>query len=1395
MIGGCPGTWGEWINMDKPSSGAGDLETITRHMRQKQGCKEPMGIDMRVASNDEPYYTAGNPVRVGWRFGLSCLNGFQPAGSKCADFKVRYCCPGVAPPEATTCPGLKLPARGSMTPARARRPMKIGATVRFRCRGGYIMEGFTSTSCLTGGKWSTEVPTCTKIEKQSCILGRVPVNGERRPKFRSNFNLGDKVTFSCRRNYKLSGNNELICSPGGTWNLPVPTCEKEEAKPQGPKGLTYCRGIGDPHYTTFDKKKFDFQGDCSYIFTKYSGSEHENFQVEVINIHRGRKLDVSWLGRAIITVFGQKINFNPGREIRVNVSFDGRHSLAVAVPPEYFGGKLEGLCGNFDGDENNDIVVDGVENPNAHGNRHITDTKTDCIREDLKDSECSKTGASARFRARCAVITEVGGVFSACHAVITAQTFFEDCIFDVCVYGGADVALENAVAAYAEACNDAGVRIGKWREVTKTPLPCPANARYELCATKCPATCSDRSPKCASGCVEGCVCNNGFVLSGNQCVRRSKCGCTFEGKYYLNGQTILTNGCTRRCTCRAQGMVCMDVKCKARQTCGKNEKGREACQATETARCRIMGGSQYNLFDKVGIQRFNGKCSYRLAESCGLAEDDESWFSVYIKNEERRNRKNKAYVNSVTVKLGQNIEITLMKGGMAMVNNRRVRAVQNDMFSIRRRGRGAIVLNTMHSLRVRLNNNGVLVRVPSTYMGQMCGLCGNYNKDPTDDMQMSDGSMAEDFNEFGLSHEVESCGEPIPDPVTCTDDMRAKWSTKTTCGAIMDRDGVFKACISEDSVNYMEACIYDACSTNGDQSSFISAFEQYAADCRAGGVRLCDWKKQFGYDRVQCPEHSTYNPCATVCQDTCLNPTASLTCDSAETVEDCECDFGYIRDGDQCVRSQQCGCTVGGSYVSMGGMVQGNDDNAVCECRGQNNIFCSCNSGYRLKDDVCTAIDLNTCRQNLGRSCSRRARCSVDEAGQYSCQCKAGFIGNGFRCRNACRQRYGRWCNKNAVCVRGGDGAYMCRCKNNFFGNGLYCASGRARSRCHRRFGRTCNENASCQRDSRRGFVCRCNRGYFGNGFNCQGGTPKDRCHELYGQVCGANARCNNVDGEYKCQCVGEYFGDGFECEKDDDEDEKEEEFDPEGCRKRYGRRCSRRGRCVREGGEYMCKCNDNYVGNGLRCRNPCRARYGRRCNANARCVRRDDGQFECRCNDGYWGSGLYCGSGESRTRCHRRFGRRCSDNAECQNGDDGQPKCACKYGFFGNGFYCSSGEPKDQCHRRWGRMCGPNSRCNNVNGEYQCQCNDNYFGDGFDCDPDDEEDETPTDECEKRHNRKCDVNAACTDLGASKWVCRCNAGYSGTGLECKKDQDMMSVHWERCTEIYTDHALIMLTA
>lgn len=67
-------------------------------------------------------------------------------------------------------------------------------------------------------------------------------------------------------------------------------------------------------------------------------------------------------------------------------------------------------------------------------------------------------------------------------------------------------------------------------------LPCPPNSHYSDCTPPCPPTCADLfpmfCPQPPTQCVEGCMCDAGFVLSDGKCVSLSNCGCVVDGEYH-----------------------------------------------------------------------------------------------------------------------------------------------------------------------------------------------------------------------------------------------------------------------------------------------------------------------------------------------------------------------------------------------------------------------------------------------------------------------------------------------------------------------------------------------------------------------------------------------------------------------------------------------------------------------------------------------------------------------------------------------------------------------------------------------------------------------------------------------------------------------------------------------
>ncbi|XP_019619436.1 PREDICTED: sushi, von Willebrand factor type A, EGF and pentraxin domain-containing protein 1-like [Branchiostoma belcheri] len=399
---------------------------------------------------------------------------------------------------------------------------------------------------------------------------------------------GDVVFFRCHPGYKLVGESTLTCQDNGTWSGSLPTCAACAVN-----GGT-CSAWGDPHYTTFDGRKYDFQGPCRYTFAKDCG--HGDFTVETKNEPLTGNPSVSVTREVYVMAFGIEIEILQGRVVKMNgettslpyhkpggkidiyltgtdvrvrlvdscveVSFDGSHIVRVDVPRSYMNNTC-GLCGNFNDDPSDDL---NGESGTVFGNTHQTNTMNCSGGPTGPPPPCPpELESQVMADDKCGVIKDVNGPFAACQGVVDPVGYFEDCVFDMCAWDGTDGLCQN-LKAYADACVAAGVQSESisWRTAERCPLACPANSAYSSCTSACPATCVNPSApdNCNLPCVEGCGCNVGYVQIGLDCVRQADCGCTDQDGYYHTLGAVW-EGDGEECECQAGNTIfCKAVQCQ-----------------------------------------------------------------------------------------------------------------------------------------------------------------------------------------------------------------------------------------------------------------------------------------------------------------------------------------------------------------------------------------------------------------------------------------------------------------------------------------------------------------------------------------------------------------------------------------------------------------------------------------------------------------------------------------------------------------------------------------------------------------------------------------------------------------------------------------------------------------
>ncbi|XP_054031516.1 IgGFc-binding protein [Dryobates pubescens] len=771
-------------------------------------------------------------------------------------------------------------------------------------------------------------------------------------------------------------------TPSGTTPVPMPdsgTCVVE----------------GDPHYHTFDNQLHNFMGTCTYTLSKLCqrDSSLPYFNVEAANEHRGGNTRVSYVRYVDVDVYGQRIRLGKAGVVTVNgvpevlpcfpsagvqvsfsgfytvvttdfglrVKFDGNHRVEVTLPST-FGEKVCGMCGNYNGMAADDFLnPEGELEPDSTslGNSWQVSNDSSCSAGPVPTPACNETDkqaiASSRF---CGLLTDTSGPFKQCHAVLSPSAYFDTCSYDLCELGLDHEVLCKSLQSYVDACMSLGVKIPVWRNATFCPITCPTNSHYEPCAAACPATCADpmAPASCKLPCVEGCVCDSGYLLYNDRCVPSQQCGCWHKGQHYPVGSEFWTdNTCSSRCRCPARGskVQCSSASCPEGQYCGVQD-GQPQCLQESYGICHVHGDPHYNTFDKL-THNFMGNCTYTLAKVCSNTSSL-PYFNVEAKNEHRGSPR-VSYVREVQVEVyGQRVRMVKKEKSQVLVNNVRQTlpvSAAGGALTVSRSGR-YIVLETDFKLQVSYDaDHSVEVKVPTAYFNLTCGMCGNFNNRKEDDYMMPSGQQAPDSNALGESWQVPdddpSCGVPVPIP-PCSSDKEELYQSQQFCGMLTASPGAFERCHGViNPQSYFETCSYDLCALGGGQEFLCAALEAYADACQAAGVTLAPWRNAT-FCPLPCPANSYYDPCMTGCPATCADREAPQSC-SKPCMEGCACTSGFLLSGDTCVPEARCGCLFEGNYYSEGEYSVSENCSRQCRCAANGQMVCSALSC--AEDEVC----------------------------------------------------------------------------------------------------------------------------------------------------------------------------------------------------------------------------------------------------------------------------------------------------------------------------------------------------------------------------------------------------------------------------------------------------------
>ncbi|XP_078657650.1 uncharacterized protein LOC144903401 isoform X6 [Branchiostoma floridae x Branchiostoma belcheri] len=318
-----------------------------------------------------------------------------------------------------------------------------------------------------------------------------------------------------------------------------------------------CTTFGDPHYKTFDGKMYEFQGDCDYVLAKSKDGASLPFSVTAENIPCGTS-GVTCTKNIIVTLGSgasrQRLSLVRGQPITADgtdftirqagmfvfvstpigltLQWDKGTRVYIKLVPAWKG-YVEGLCGNFNGNQMDDFTTPMGGPPVTMANTFGDSWKVHdyCMDAVVVEDTCAlHPNRQAWALRKCAILKS--DVFRPCHSEVPYQPYYDKCVYDACGCdsGGDCECLCTAIAAYAQECNLAGVPI-KWREQEICPMQCEYGMQYVACSSSCPKTCdnmenySEIAANCTDTCVEGCACPPGFVvgLNGVSCVLDTEC--------------------------------------------------------------------------------------------------------------------------------------------------------------------------------------------------------------------------------------------------------------------------------------------------------------------------------------------------------------------------------------------------------------------------------------------------------------------------------------------------------------------------------------------------------------------------------------------------------------------------------------------------------------------------------------------------------------------------------------------------------------------------------------------------------------------------------------------------------------------------------------------------------
>ncbi|XP_014743864.1 PREDICTED: otogelin-like protein [Sturnus vulgaris] len=780
-----------------------------------------------------------------------------------------------------------------------------------------------------------------------------------------------------------------------------------------------CKSWGQYNFETFDGIYYYFPGNCSYIFAKDCSTLEPQYTVWVHNSPHcygsvytcHRSISLFFSNQEEIIISGHEVRKNGIRLILpqtvgnafierladyilvkttfgFSLAWDGNSGIYIKLTEDHKG-KPCGLCGNFNGNKYDDLILqnseyteDIAEFANSWAVQALGDLACIPTASDFSSPCSANTEATEDIFFKCQIFLQFP--FLSCHESIDPYSYISSCMNDLCRVDD-DETYCRAVTEYARACSHAGSPVRDWRDdFPACTEKCEDTFVHRDCISCCPPTCTFEKDCLGSNlhCLDGCYCPDGLIMENGTCISLSNCPCIYHGTAFPVGSKI-EQECSN-CICAGGIWNCTDHDCPAE--------------------CSITGSSHFTTFDGRHFT-FLGICQYILVKGTGKSK-----FTITLQKAPCGQNFDHACIESITLVLEDDVrkQVTLTRYGQ-------IQTVPNQVFNLN----GAIEIQNISSFFVQLKTNfglkilfakdgeRIYVQVDVRWKRRTLGLCGTYNGNLRDDFLspagMIEGTPQLHANAWKVSS---ACSMPVNIPVVDPCNVNQQNAGYASHCDIINQE-VFAPCHAYISPGlYYQLCRFDACKCGS--SCLCNALAHYAYVCGKHGVTI-DFRSHLSYCAVMCHSGMLYHQCSSFCKHSCASLSMANIC-ADDCAEGCNCPDGkYFEESvNFCVSISSCHCRYKGKSLQPGEILS--TPTGSCQCLNgtvkcveatTENIVHICPEGKIYYDCRSPVPGLPAAGVNCGISCANLAMnfsCVPSPPCASGCICPPGMAEHRGKC-------------------------------------------------------------------------------------------------------------------------------------------------------------------------------------------------------------------------------------------------------------------------------------------------------------------------------------------------------------------------------------------------------------